>query len=211
MSQSIVLARIEEKSFHYYSHQEGADNEANRVKSVAEVEEYLKGLLDLLARLGIHHTFSMPEGWRESSYRHSVGSIDVVLKQQHFFDLLEAGCNVKLISRHELKESPQDFTNAVEAAERVIERMESIAASFSERSFNDRCDVHVPGLGLLSINRTMLLEDCCTDELARALGNGWRIIAACPQPDQRRPDYILGKHDFEFESSDARASRSSLD
>jgi hypothetical protein len=58
---------------------------------------------------------------------------------------------------------------------------------------NRRLDVHVPGIGLLLLDEVQLLEDGCTDMLNDRLSKGWRIIAACPQPDQRRPDYILGR------------------
>ena len=42
--------------------------------------------------------------------------------------------------------------------------------------------------------RLLLLSDACTDELQGALRDGWRIIAVCPQPSQRRPDYVLGRY-----------------
>lgn len=59
--------------------------------------------------------------------------------------------------------------------------------------YNKKVEVHVPGLGLLNINEVRVEEDCCTDNLQGLLEGGWRIIAACPQPDQRRPDYVLGR------------------
>lgn len=52
----------------------------------------------------------------------------------------------------------------------------------------------------------MLLEDACTDQLQGALNSGWRIISACPQPDQRRPDYILGRFNPD-QSEDGGARR----
>ena len=58
---------------------------------------------------------------------------------------------------------------------------------------NEKCSVAVSGLGLLTINDVRLELDCCTDNLAELLGLGWRIVAVCVQPDQRRPDYILGR------------------
>lgn len=64
-----------------------------------------------------------------------------------------------------------------------------------EDYYNERVNVHVPGLALLTYNKTMLLEDCCTDYLQEMLDDGWRIIAISPQPDQRRPDYILGRYE----------------
>lgn len=60
-------------------------------------------------------------------------------------------------------------------------------------SFNTKCSVHVPGLGLMLVNEVRIEEDLCTDTLQGLLDKGWRILAICPQPDQRRPDYVLGR------------------
>lgn len=60
-------------------------------------------------------------------------------------------------------------------------------------TYNNKCDVHMPGNMLASYNEVMLLENSCSDVLQANLQQGWRIIAVCPQPDQRRPDYILGR------------------
>lgn len=62
--------------------------------------------------------------------------------------------------------------------------------------FNAKCNVHVPSLGLLRITTVDYCNDMCTEQLQKRLAEGWRIIACCPQPDQRRPDYILGLMDF---------------
>lgn len=58
---------------------------------------------------------------------------------------------------------------------------------------NEKCHVAVPGLGLLLIDEAKVWQNLCTDELQRQLDEGWRILAICPQPDQRRPDYVLGR------------------
>lgn len=60
--------------------------------------------------------------------------------------------------------------------------------------FNERCNVHIPNIGLLQINKLAYTTDTCTEQLQRHLNDGWKIIACCPQPDQRRPDYILGRY-----------------
>lgn len=62
-----------------------------------------------------------------------------------------------------------------------------------EQLYNERCNVHVPGLGLLIIDEVQVHTDCCTEELQQQLDTGWRILAVCPQPDKRRPDYVLGR------------------
>lgn len=61
--------------------------------------------------------------------------------------------------------------------------------------FNERVEVHMPGHSLAMFNAVMLLSDACTDALQDNLNQGWRILAVCPQPDQRRPDYILGRYE----------------
>jgi hypothetical protein len=61
--------------------------------------------------------------------------------------------------------------------------------------FNERCNVSIPAsnAGLMSVNRVDVAYDVCTDQLRRHLEEGWSIIAVCVQPDQRRPDYVLGR------------------
>lgn len=58
---------------------------------------------------------------------------------------------------------------------------------------NQKCSVAVSGIGLLSVEQVKIEADLCTDRLQELLDDGWRIVAVCVQPDQRRPDYILGR------------------
>lgn len=86
---------------------------------------------------------------------------------------------------------------AVEVAD-VNKTFEFVAGKAQEltqtnNTYNNRCEVHMPGNMLASYNEVMLIEDSCTDQLQSALSSGWRMIAVCPQPDQRRPDYIMGR------------------
>lgn len=86
---------------------------------------------------------------------------------------------------------------AVEVAD-VNKTFELVAGKAQEltqtnNTYNNRCEVHMPGNMLASYNEVMLIEDSCTDQLQSALSSGWRMIAVCPQPDQRRPDYIMGR------------------
>lgn len=83
------------------------------------------------------------------------------------------------------------LTSLEKALQTLIEK--SSESPKNSETFNKKCQVHLPGIGLLAINDVKLLEDCCTDALQKHLEDGWRIIAACPQTNQRRPDYILGK------------------
>lgn len=58
---------------------------------------------------------------------------------------------------------------------------------------NERANLMVPGSFLSDITEVKVVYDFCTDMLQTEISQGWRILAICPQPDQRRPDYILGK------------------
>lgn len=86
-----------------------------------------------------------------------------------------------------------DNTNLISHMNKIAEKIEDAKNRFDKVvEFNQRCDVHVSNLGLMSINKLAFATDYCTEELQRLLHQGWRLIAVCPQPDQRRPDYILG-------------------
>ncbi len=58
---------------------------------------------------------------------------------------------------------------------------------------NQRVNVAVPGFGLMAIKTVKVEVDLCTEKLQEQLDLGWQILAICVQPDQRRPDYVLGK------------------
>ncbi|CAB4168789.1 hypothetical protein UFOVP580_43 [uncultured Caudovirales phage] len=60
-------------------------------------------------------------------------------------------------------------------------------------AFNDKVNVSVPSNALLNIHTVKVLENACTEVLQEEINSGWTILAICPQPDQRRPDYILGR------------------
>ncbi len=53
--------------------------------------------------------------------------------------------------------------------------------------------VHIPNIGLLTINEVCVLENECTNQLQQMLEIGWRIIAVCPPNGTKRPDYIMGR------------------
>lgn len=58
---------------------------------------------------------------------------------------------------------------------------------------NQKCNVIVAGTSVMEINEVTVQRDYCTDALQSDLNQGWRILAICVQPDQRRPDYVLGR------------------
>ncbi len=75
----------------------------------------------------------------------------------------------------------------------ILTRISDFGMRQTAGPVNETCKVNVAGLGLLTVDTVKLRQDHCTDALQEDLDNGWKIIAICVQPDQRRPDYILGK------------------
>lgn len=110
----------------------------------------------------------------------------LILSEDQYFTFISEG----------VKFSETSVINILQGAE-VFKRADnrSNITPSHERAFNQLVNVHVANGALLTYDTVELLEDACTDELQRHLNQGWRIIAACVQPDGRRPDYILGKRD----------------
>ena len=79
--------------------------------------------------------------------------------------------------------------------EKLAERVGNFERQDQLNSFNKRVSVHVPNSALLEMKQAVVFTDACTDVINEQLLNGWRILAICPQPDSRRPDYILGHAD----------------
>lgn len=52
--------------------------------------------------------------------------------------------------------------------------------------------VHLPGFDVMTIRQIIHIDNACTDEIQTHLKDGWKILAILPQPNHRRPDYILG-------------------
>jgi hypothetical protein len=138
---------------------------------------------------------------------YSIHGLQVIICIEQFLMLVEQGCQPIVISRHKPKDVEATLLNVETAVLRLEARLAEAAEKMPEFSYNSKCDVHVPGLGLMILNETMLLEDSCTDQLQTALDNGWRIVAACPQPDSRRPDYVLGRYNPERDQGDSSATR----
>jgi hypothetical protein len=108
--------------------------------------------------------------------------------------LLSLPFKVKFSIQSTIKEVPEyELQNSV--LHKLLQ-LESKLANFNpETQFNYKVGVHISDLGLLAVKYTTWLEDVCTQELQRYLDDGWRILAVCPQPDKRRPDYVLGRND----------------
>ena len=107
-------------------------------------------------------------------------------------------CPYRFFVKKALPSAISDPTNIALALDKVTTKFNAMLAAAEKleksSSFNSKCNVHVGGGLITTYNELMLKEDVCTDMLQQELNKGWRIIAVCVQPDQRRPDYILGRY-----------------
>jgi hypothetical protein len=72
---------------------------------------------------------------------------------------------------------------------------DSLIGTQGDKLFNNRLEIHQPNMPLFTYNKFINLDDCCTEKLQDDyIDEGWRVVAVIPQPDQRRPDYIVGKY-----------------
>jgi hypothetical protein len=93
-------------------------------------------------------------------------------------------------------EDPAPLWAVVQRLDQLDARIMNLRLNSStskDQMLNEKVSVHVPGLGLMAIDEVEVREDCCTDQLQTKLDEGWRILAVCPQPDRRRPDYVIGR------------------
>ena len=90
----------------------------------------------------------------------------------------------------------QEVWKYISVVERLTDPNASIASIADKKpdggTYNQLVNVAVGG-STLHIDVVKVVEDYCTDRLQEELNSGWRIVAVCVQPNQRRPDYILGK------------------
>lgn len=126
-------------------------------------------------------------------YNMDVSQPVIAMSEKQYIDLLalreEAG---ELMA---ITEVGGTVDSAIDKINELCTKLERFADRVGNTQFNEKVEVYTPGMGLLSFNRVMLLEDACSDNLQSHIDAGWNIIAACPQPNQRRPDYILGRYD----------------
>lgn len=138
--------------------------------SINELFEKDPSIVDHLKALSLFEQ-KWPEDFKSGWYRFDI-ILDLHLLDPRVFPCLESIESIR-------PEAPQPvFTNLNPSP---------------TPAFNQLVNVCVPGYALLEIAEVGVKEDCCTDELGRCLLDGWKILAICPQPDQRRPDYVLGR------------------
>lgn len=165
--------------------------EGKQEKEAAKVEKRKK----TLARLGISVA-------PDADLSHPT----VTVTETQLTDLLMAGEGVSIKSTADF--NADSIMTAAASISAVADKLEKFANTIPEGGahYNERVEVYTPGAGLMLFNRVLLLQDACSDALQAELDNGWRIIAACPQPDQRRPDYIMGRYSPEYADNSGAAN-----
>ena len=128
-----------------------------------------------------------------------------VEKENHLVDINYFAVNCRFpfrIVKAIKSEEPtiNNITSILSDMEEKFLTMNKIADKITSQSFNEKVNVHVGGGLIVTYNELKLLEDSCTDTLQLSLNDGWRIIAVCVQPDQRRPDYILGRYNSNMDT-----------
>lgn len=148
------------------------------------------------------HTDALNDAQVEFTDGQMRGKEMLLLNESQFVSLSLAGIKFQ-------KSFQQNIPDSISKPfEEVTRKHDSGNPQGEQSGYNERVHVHMPGQALSMYNRVMLLEDTCSDYLQTTLDEGWRIIAACPQPDQRRPDYILGRFEPNYEiCSGTRAKR----
>lgn len=170
-----------------------SDKEAKRKKIIHR--DYL------LREIGI--TVPVPED--QDTYFEGYQTIDIVVTGDQLLSMV-----LKRIDHKVNHEANVDIETGSMIARvgAILKKLDSYGKNLLPMAeYNSKVDVHMPGNALMSFNETMLLEDSCTDSLQDILNQGWRITCACPQPAQRRPDYILGRWNADLQTSGPSAAR----
>lgn len=168
-----------------------------RTSSYGYYEEYLKQYQSATKAAEILNLELLPleekpsedekDSYKSRSFFANVDG-DYVITKEQFLELLEAGVEVNLI---------QTLTQSLDKMFQTT--ADKMFIQGGETTYNSHCEVHMPGNMLATYNELLLLEDCCTDQVQSSLNSGWRILTVCPQNNQRRPDYILGRFNPELE------------
>lgn len=145
--------------------------------------------------------FKEQDCWQEDPeattyFNQNVVEPELFLDKEKILALTLANIKFEVLQKTEIKQ------NVTQELIKLAEKPVQLVNSEGGNTYNNKCEVHMPGQALSLYNEMLLLEDACTDALQESLNTGWRIVAACPQPDQRRPDYILGRYNPNKPSED---------
>jgi len=184
--------RLFKVSLSYYHAWNEKDKEALPAKITARAK--------LLHDVGIKHTYDEDK---------LSSAPTLLVNGDQILSLMSAGEEVKIDQEVDVPQADRRYDDLLERFEAVTKKAELYTQGIGtgDTYYNAKCEVYTPGMGLMMFNETLLLEDSCSDELQNALNQGWRIIAACPQPDARRPDYVLGRYNPAYNMDSGMAKR----
>ncbi|MGG0793777.1 hypothetical protein ABE137_07195 [Brevibacillus laterosporus] len=150
------------------------------------------------------HTYDQEEAEKSEGKKQFVVNSDYVELKSTKEYLIEVESfirkfpTVKIKIRGVVQTSNEATGNMLKQMQEVQDKFQRALQLFDEKiEFNQKCDVHIGNLGLLNINQLGYAVNKCTEELQKVLNQGWRILAVCPQSNQRRPDYVLGRFNGE--------------
>lgn len=200
----VKIYKVELTGMSGYCYYPEYKNRRDKLEAIKDVLENAGVILLPYAEPKVKSAPENPEEGYEPEYEyHSypfLESRDVFLTAEEFLKVAEV-TDCKII---------RTFSKSVDIAkyfQQADSKLEEQLAGLAGNVYNNLCEVHMPGMALATYNEVCLLEDACSDELQRNISVGWRIIAACPQPDQRRPDYILGRFNANLQQASDSASR----
>jgi len=110
-------------------------------------------------------------------------------------------------SLHTADTTINDIDYILAKIEEKVANLDNAVEKATKFNFNSKCNVHIGGGLIVTFNEVKLMENSCSDELQRELNGGWRIMAVCVQPDQRRPDYVLGRYNPDLDVQDCGAAK----
>lgn len=158
-----------------------------------------------------NHTYDKEEADNPESKKTLVFKCDIVQLRSDKEYLTDAATfmqkfpKIKIKMRGVGQSADNNLTNMINMVQEAERKFSKALESFDEKiEFNQKCNVHIGNLGLLNINQLGYANDYCTEALQEILNKGWRILAVCPQPDQRRPDYVLGRHDGDDKTNEVK-------
>lgn len=115
---------------------------------------------------------------QKENYRDIEAAVD--LEEFLAFDIEPSNVEIKPVARLSLPEDKFQDLRKAKTAKEISSAVTTV-------------NVTLPGYELPLYTHVDWREDCCTQEIQDLLKDGWRILAILPQPNQRRPDYILGR------------------
>lgn len=179
------------------------ETEAEWVKTLEEINvarQKAQAIIDMLSL-----TVTLEEV-NKDGYQYVPCKVEqVIISADQMLQLTEKNERLTVIQTVNLDAGIQEvFSSTIE---KHLEQALSRIGISAGNTYNNKCDVHMPGNLLATYNEVQLLEDSCTDVLQESLSQGWRILSVCPQPDQRRPDYILGRYNPTKDGDYVSASR----